>query len=182
MDGHFLLFECVFIIKEDAMQKEVLLERLMNEYGTCILRTCLLYIGDYHLAQDATQETFLKALNAYSNLKNTESEKAWLTRIAVNCCKNIMRTAWYRHVIPKDDVFNTHHMSNPVSDMIERNSLAEAVMKLDRNDRQIIILYYYQGLSIKEISAITNKKENTIAQQIKRARGKLKKFLEEDYK
>lgn len=164
------------------MQNEILLERLMNEYGTSILRTCLLYIGDYHLAQDATQETFLKALNAYSNLKNTESEKAWLTRIAVNCCKNIMRTAWYRHVIPKDDVFNTHHMSNPVSDMIERNSLAEAVMKLDRNDRQIIILYYYQGLSIKEISAITNKKENTIAQQIKRARGKLKKFLEEDYK
>ena len=49
-------------------------------------------------------------------------------------------------------------------------------MQLDRNDRQIIILYYYQGLSIKEISTITNKKENTIAQQIKRAREKLKKF------
>ncbi|XCP85790.1 sigma-70 family RNA polymerase sigma factor [Roseburia hominis] len=162
------------------MPNEIILEKLMNEYGTCILRTCFLYTRDYHLAQDATQETFLKALNAYNNLKNTESEKAWLTKIAINCCKNIMRTSWYKYVTPDDNILERQHTMNPINDMIEHNSLAEAVMLLNRNDRQLIILYYYQGLSIKEISKITKKKENTIAQQIRRARKKLKQILEDD--
>lgn len=162
------------------MSNEIILERLMNDYGTCILRTCYLYIGDYHLAQDAVQETFLKAINAYSHLNRTESEKAWLTQIAINCCKNIIRTPWYKHVALDETVSERALTTNPINDMIEHNSLAEAVMSLNRNDRQLIIFYYYQGLSIKEISQILNKKENTIAQQIKRARKKLKYCLEDN--
>lgn len=163
------------------MSNEIILERLMNDYGTCILRTCYLYIGDYHLAQDATQETFLKALNAYKHLNHMESEKAWLTKIAINCCKNIIRTPWYKRVIPDEKILERSHITNPIYDLVEHNSLAEAIMSLNTTDRQLIIFYYYQGLSIKEISKILNKKENTIAQQIKRARKKLKYRLEDNH-
>lgn len=162
------------------MPNDIILERLMNEYGTSILRTCFLYIGDYHLAQDATQETFLKAMNAYHNLKNKDSEKAWLTKIAINCCKNIMRSNWYKSVTIDNELLGLRGTDNPINNLIEHNTLAEAVMSLSKNDRKVIILYYYQGLTIKEISEFTHKKLNTVTQQIRRARRKLKEILEEN--
>ena len=70
--------------------------RLMNIYGDSILRMCFLYLKDYHLAEDAAQETFIKAMNSYDMFHSLSSEKTWLTRIAINCCKNIMRTNWFR--------------------------------------------------------------------------------------
>lgn len=160
------------------MMNEKLLKRLMNDYGECILRTCFLYIGDYHLAQDAAQETFWKALKAYPKLNSIENEKAWLTKIAINCCKNIMRTSWFRCVTLDDNLLEKSHTA--MEDFIQKQSLAEAIMLLKRNERQLIILYYYQGLSIKEISKILNRKENTISQQIKRVRMKLKCLMEDN--
>lgn len=53
-------------------------------------------------------------------------------------------------------------------------------MSLNKSDREIIILYYYQELSVREISFITGKKENAINQQLKRSREKLKNYLKED--
>ena len=78
------------------MPAEPFLERLMNEYGDTILRTCYLYLRDYQLAEDAVQETFIKAMNSYGSFKHQSSEKTWLIRIAINCCKNIMRNRWFQ--------------------------------------------------------------------------------------
>ena len=57
---------------------------------------CFLYLKDYHLAEDAAQETFIKAMKHYDSFNRKSSEKTWLTRIAINCCKNIMRMNWFR--------------------------------------------------------------------------------------
>ena len=67
------------------MPAESFLERLMKEYGDTLLRMRYLYLKDYYLAQDAVQETFLKAMKAYGSFEHKASEKTWLTRIAVNC-------------------------------------------------------------------------------------------------
>ena len=65
--------------------EENLLDRLMNEYGDDILRVCYLYLKDYHLAEDAVQETFIRAMRSYGSFGHRSKEKTWLTRIAVNC-------------------------------------------------------------------------------------------------
>ena len=67
------------------MPAEQLLERLMNDYGDALLRMCCLYLKDYQLAEDAVQETFIKAMKSYGTFKHQSSEKTWLIRIAVNC-------------------------------------------------------------------------------------------------
>jgi RNA polymerase sigma factor (sigma-70 family) len=159
------------------LNDEELLERLMKEYGDSLLRTCYLYLKDYHLAEDAVQETFLKAVHSYGNLKKQSSEKSWLVRIAINNCKNLMRTAWFR--------FNRRGLPNEeiaVSDknfdyLLEHSALVGAVSLLSRADREVILLYYYQGLTVKEVARIINKSENTTAQRLKRARARLKKQL-----
>lgn len=162
------------------------LEKFMNEYGDALFRMCYLYLKDYQLAQDAVQETFIKAMKAYDSFEHRSSEKTWLIRIAINCCKNIMRSRWFQ--LRKNDTgdFREDYLRkqektdmDPIDHLLEKNSISSAVMKLSTNDRQMIVLYYYQGLSAKEIAAVTGKTENAIAQRLNRARGRMKKILTE---
>ena len=155
------------------------LEKLMSDYGDTIFRMCFLYLRDYQLAEDATQETFIKAMT-YEKFEHRSSEKTWLTRIAINCCKNIMRTNWFQ-IIKNNIIESDGNVSdNLINDFIEKNSISNAILKLDLGDRKLIILYYYQELSIKDIAVISATSENTVNQRLFRARKRLKKILMED--
>ena len=68
------------------------LERLMEEYGDRVMRTCLLFLQDRPLAEDASQETFIRAWRALDQLREGATEKAWLMKIAVNVCKSMLRS------------------------------------------------------------------------------------------
>lgn len=161
------------------MPAEQHLERLMNEYGDAILRMCYLYLKDYQLAEDATQETFIKAMRAYNTFQHRSSEKTWITRIAINCCKNIMRTQWFRNGQNNYEDYMQTKTENPIEVLLEKDSVSAAIMNLNIDDRKIIVLYYYQELSIKEIAAIIGRSENTTIQRLNRARKKLKTILME---
>ena len=69
-------------------QKEMHLEQLMNQYGDSLLRLCYLYLKDAALAQDAVQDTFVKAWKKLDTFEGRSSEKTWLCRIAVNTCRD----------------------------------------------------------------------------------------------
>ena len=155
-------------------------ERMVDEYGDALLRMCYLYLKDYHLAEDAVQETFIKAIKTYDSFKQKASEKTWITRIAINTCKNIMRNHWFQMVQDNIDMHITAIKGNPIDDFHTKNSVTEAIMKLNVNDRKIIVLYYYQELPIKEIAGIIGKTQNATLQRLNRARMKLKKILMED--
>lgn len=63
------------------MVSEQLLEHFMNEYGDAILRMCYIYLRDYQLAEDATQETFIKAMKFHERFEYRSSEKTWLRKL-----------------------------------------------------------------------------------------------------
>ena len=153
------------------------LERLINEYGNTLLRMCYLFLKDYQLAEDAVQETFIKVMKSYETFKHKSSEKTWITRIAINVCKNEMRGGWFR--IRKNNDFDEDTIGEKTFEdaVVDRDSLSRAIMRLNDVDREIIILYYYQELHIKEIAPIMHISENTALQRLRRARGKLKKIL-----
>lgn len=154
------------------------IERLINNYGDAILRMCFLYLKDYQLAEDAAQETFIRAMDNYDSFQCKSSEKTWLTRIAINICKNIIRTNWFR--LSRNELNENHQNLNDTIDLLlEKESLSAAIMKLNANDRKLILLYYYQELSMKEIAEIIGKSENAVIQRVSRARGRLKKVLAE---
>ena len=161
------------------MPAEQFLERLMHEYGDELLRTCYLYLKDYQLAEDAVQETFIKAMKSYDSFEHRSSEKTWLMRIAINCCKNVMRTRWFRTRQNNLENFMNRMSDDPIDDFLEKDSVSAAIMALNTDDRQIIVLYYYQELSVKEIAIVIGKSENTTLQRLNRARGKMKKILTE---
>ena len=71
--------------------------RMVNEHQLALLRLCFTYLHDKDLAKDAVQETFLKAYRNLQDFRYDANEKTWLSRIAINCCRDISRSSWFRH-------------------------------------------------------------------------------------
>lgn len=156
------------------------LERLINEYGDALLRMCYLQLKDYQLAEDAVQETFIKAMKAYDTFEHKSSEKTWITRIAINTCKNIRRNHWFWSVKCNVDMHIPEICADPIGEFHEKFSVTGAILRLKASDREVIVLYYYQELSVKEIDGITGKTRSAVMQRLNRARGRLKRILMED--
>lgn len=160
------------------MPANQLCNRLIDEYGDTILRICFLYLKDYHLAEDAAQETFIKAVRYYDTFEQKSSEKTWLIKIAINCCKNIMRTRWFRfNFVNIENHSEIADSNNKIEELILKDTLSNAIMQLNVLDREVLLLYYYEELSIKEIGVVIGKPTNTANQRLNRARKKLKEIL-----
>jgi len=83
-----------------SMIREQRPNQWIEDYSDSILRTCFLYLSDQTQAEDATQDTWIKAWKHMDDFerKGIANEKAWLLHIAINTCKDYRRTAWFRHV------------------------------------------------------------------------------------
>ncbi len=152
------------------------LERLMNTYGTCLLRMSYIYLKDSALAEDAVQETFIKAYKHISNISKLNNEKAWLIRIAINTCKDIRRKTWFKMVDRNKNIDDLNLYSNYKTEFDD--TVTSSVMALGAKYREVILLYYYQGMSIREISEVTGINESTINSRLNRARKQLEGHLE----
>lgn len=166
------------VIKGPDSIREETLNRLMAEYEVPLLRMCAVYLRDAQLAEDAVQETFVKAYRHWDAFRKDCSEKTWLMRIAVNTCKDLRRQAWYRYVdrsIPLDSL--PAPTAEPAYGQTE---LSLAVMKLPRKFLEVTMLYYYQGMTMKEIAEALKIPQRTVSSRLMRAREKLRALLEEE--
>ena len=152
------------------------LERLMEEYGDRVMRTCLLFLQDRLLAEDASQETFIRAWRALDQLREGATEKAWLMKIAVNVCKSMLRSRSRR--IP-DAKAAADEMPEPgAPDRYPDHTVFDAVSALPVRYRSPVILCYYQGLSAGEIAGILHLPGATVRTRLARARALLRDELE----
>ena len=156
--------------------RETMLEQLMNQYGTDVLRMCYLYMKDGALAEDAAQETFLKAYRKMDTLHDETKAKGWLMRIAGNVCKDQLRTGWFRKV---DRRITPEALPDKrKEDPLPADSLSEAIMGLPVKAKEAIILHYYEGLSVAETAETLRLPENTVKSRLMRARKELRNTLE----
>jgi len=150
------------------------LERMMNEHGSRLLRLCTLYLKDVHLAEDAVQETFLRAWRGADKFRNECSELTWLTRIAVNVCKSWLRSPWKRRRAPAEEMDSLFASSESPS---VDDTLPRAIMSLSRPYREVVLLYYYQELKAREIAELLHLPVSTITARLSRARKQLQTRL-----
>lgn len=152
------------------------ISRMVTEHGTRLLRFAYLYLKDLHLAEDAVQEAFLKASLHYHRFRADSSELTWLTSITLNCCRGIRRSAWFRTAqrsVPVDALALAEKETAWLDD-----SLLQEVMRLPAKYKEILLLYYYQQLPLKDIAAMLRMNESTLSSRLKRARAMLKKHIE----
>ena len=151
-------------------------ELLVAQNQEKLLRTCYLYLRDRQLAEDAVQETFLKAYRSLPAVRGDSSEKTWLMRIAVNTCRDLYRSEWFRHmdrrVIPEE------LPESGVPFTCREESLIVEVMRLPRRLREATLLYYYHGMDEREIAEALGVSRSAVSDRLSRARRKLKELLE----
>lgn len=158
-----------------SRENETSINKLVLLYGNELLRMCFLYLKDIHLAEDALQDTFIKALNCYGQFNGKSNEKTWLTRIAINVCKDYLRASWWRHI---DESAVLDSIPAPDGDdILQDDTLVLEIMKLSPKYKEVILLYYYQSLKTREISEVLHIPESTVSVRLKRAKEKLKSKL-----
>lgn len=150
-------------------ERDELLETWLREYGTSILRTCFVCLSDMRDAEDALQETFLKAWRAMDHYerRNGASEKTWLTHIAINVCRDMRRTRWFRHVDMRralEEVPEGMACALP-----EDRSLLLDIMQLPDKYKQPILLYYYQDMTLEETAEALGASKSTVHNRLRKA-------------
>ncbi len=152
------------------------LERLVLQYQQSLLRTCFLYLRDRTLAEDAVQETFLKAYRSLASFRGECSEKTWLMKIAMNTCCDLRRAHRLRRIDPRRIPELLPQAAEPFAPAEEE--LVTQVIQLPRKLREVILLYYYQDMTVTEIAVSLGISQSSVSGRLKRARGKLRTLLE----
>jgi len=161
---------------DGAQNRDEAFEQLVLTHQTALLRTCYMYLRDRQSAEDAVQETFIKAYRSINSFRRESSERSWLMKIAINTCRDVYRSGWYRFM---DRRFTPDMLPEPSESFSQQDeTLVTAVMRLPLKLREVILLYYYQGMSTQEISDSLNIAQSSVSGRLKRARDKLRKTLE----
>ena len=153
-------------------------EELIDQHGDDILRLCLLYMGERQLAEDAFQETFVRAWRHLSAFRGESSAKTWLSHIAVNVCRDMLRTPWLRMRRSARSVEEMEHL--PAPDAAPRNELMDAIRDLPDKYREVIVLVYVQDMKLREAAAQLRLPVPTVSTRLRRARARLAQLLSEE--
>ena len=157
----------------EYMNPEQEMLRLMDAYGPSLVGMCTLLLKDAHLAQDVTQETFIRAWR--KGKLREETEKAWLTRVAVNLCRDEYRSRWFRHV---DRRITPEELPIPADAPTEDSDLLERVHRLPAREREAIVMYYWNDMSPEEMAKALNIDRATVFRRLQRGRKRLRIELE----
>lgn len=143
-------------------------------YSGMILRVCFTYSLGRADAQDVCQNIFLKLLQLDRKFDNEGETRAFILRMAINECKDILKSGWRRRSVPLDELIEREIPFLPAED----SGVLTAVQRLPVKYREVIYLYYYEGYNVEEIAAMVGAKPAAIRQRLARARAKLKQELE----
>lgn len=165
------------VVKGPDNNAEEIISQLIWRYEKDLLRLCCAYLKDVSLAEDAVQETFLKAYNHLNTFRGESAERTWLVRIAINVCKDMRRNAWFR--LARNAVtLDTLQIATPEGGHEMRTALAAEILRLPIACREVILLYYYEGFTQAEIAQTLHVSSATVNRRLHKAHTLLKNVLE----
>ena len=158
-----------------ADSRDEVLRRLMEAYEVPIRRMCCVYLRDAALADDAVQETFLKAYMALDQFRGESSERTWLMRIAVNTCHSMRRSGWLRFI---DRRITLDRLPEPtISADYGLTELLADIMRLPQKLIDVVLLHDYQGFTVREIGEMLDIPYQTATSRLQSAHKKLRIVL-----
>ena len=172
-----LPFQSVYRVKGGTeMDGPNRLEELVNTYETTLYRAALAILGDAHEAEDAVQDAFLRCLEKAPDFESPAHARAWLLRVAANCAQDLFRAPWRKRERPIEEAERV-----PAPGQVpEPGGVLEAVLSLPESYRLPVHLFYYEGLSIREIAGVLGKREGAVRTSLTRARALLRDKLKEE--
>ncbi len=160
-------------------------EQVMEFYMPMVYRIAFARLANAHDAEDITQDVFLKYFRADVTFNDEEHRKAWLIRCTVNTAKTLATSAWFRHRASDEGLENMEEngeipgSDDSINKIEQKSAVMGAVMQLPEKYRTVIHLFYFEDMSVAEISKATGIRETTVKSQLSRARDMLKPLLKE---
>lgn len=149
-------------------------QELIKEHKVSLYRFAKSILKNDVEAEDALSEAILKAYKNKGKLKSKESFKSWIMRITANECYNLIKKN------SKIELRDNLEDLNLVTVDETQSTLRDVVERLNEEFSSVIVLFYYEDMSIREISRILNISEGTVKSRLSRARLKLKVLLESE--
>jgi len=145
------------------------LEEAMARYETMVFRLAYSYTRSRSDAQDICQEVFLRYFVQRPIFASEEHRRAWLLRVTVNRCKSHLSSWWVRRTVPLDD-----RIPMPQQEYLE---LDLALEQLNRQDRLVLHLFYYEDCTTRQMAKILHCTEGAVRTRLTRARQRLGDLL-----
>lgn len=152
-------------------------EAAVHTYADMVYRLACLNTNNKETAEDVFQTVFLKLVSHQESIISEEHLKAWLIRVTINQCKSVATTAWNRKRASYEDAML---MEEP-EEQEDFSDVYEAVRELPDKYRDVIHLFYYEQLTVKDIAGILDTKEATVKTWLSRGRKLLGEKLKEEY-
>ncbi len=161
---------------EEERERELI--RLMQTYGDSVKRMCCMYLRELGAAEDAAQDTFIKAFAHIDSLLSGEvrSEKAWIMRIAINNCKDQLRSSWMRRFDRRRAIEELP--LSVIPDHEENLALMQAICTLPTQLKELVLLHYYQDITLRTCAQILGISPATATRRLQQAQLKLRQELE----
>lgn len=153
------------------------IDKVFERYKDRIFAIGFNYFKNSIDADDVVQETFYKLYRSGRDFENEDHLRNWLIRVAINECKRVTLSSWFKKKEPLEDYIKTLVWNDP-----EESEVFLAVMSLPKKYRTVIHLYYYEDYSIQEIADLLEISSTAVSTQLLRGRKKLKEKLLEVWK
>lgn len=168
------LEELALVARVLAVDDRRAFARLVDAHQEALQRFLTAMCGSQTEAADIAQETFIKAWRGLRGWQQAGRFGTWLYAIAVNECRSAMRS---RHEYSSELPDEAADTSEAPADA--RMDLATAVAQLTEAQREVVLLFYYRDMALKDIVKVTGMPENTVKSHLSRARSRLREILSE---
>lgn len=152
-------------------EKDDPISAALQKYSDMVYRICFIYLRNSPDIEDVFQDVFLKLLQRKTPFESLEHEKAWLIRVTINQCKDVIKGFWRKKIDLVEDV------ELPLKEA-EDKELLQVVLTLPKKYKDVIYLYYYEDYTVPQMAKLLNQKENTIYSHLHRAKELMKQKLE----
>ena len=154
------------------MRSEQEVNRAIERYADTVRRICMLHLKNRADTEDIFQTVFLKYLLHTAPFADDENEKAWLIRVTINACRDLLRSFFRSRTVPLDAVAEQAAELPP-----DHREVLDAVLSLPQKYKDVVYLHYYEGYAAPEIGRILGKNVNTVYTLLNRAKQQLREKL-----
>ena len=150
------------------------IEAVYDMYADMLYRLSLSYLQNSEDARDAVQDVFIKYATASDIFKDDEHKKAWLIRVTVNCCNDMLRRRKLRNYVPLDEISETVSMDEESS-----SDIMNCLKLIPPKNRAAVILHYLEGYSVEETAKVLKISVSAVKMRLKRGREALYELIRE---
>ena len=154
------------------MRSEQEVNAAIDRYADMVRRLCMIHLKNHADAEDIFQTVFLKYAMSDQPFQSTEHEKAWMIRVTINACRDLLRSFFRSRTVSLDAL-----VEQAAQIPEDHREVLEAVLSLPQKYRDVIYLHYYEDYTAAQIGGILHRNTNTIYTLLTRGRQLLRERL-----